>query len=387
MNEKNILSEIFLSEQAKRLEVSPLVRDDKHLFTFSPFQDTENYYKEAYPIYGYKIQECFREAYPNNLVNPLSVPYQYLVSLHCFKRSSKIDIISNFINYYLINNKKFSRDNVYLIIPDIPEIKDLFKEYGNNTIAISQNRLKCTLPLKGNHFYIKIVYHYLDGLISIANFVLVDFDNKKFQLDSVIFPERINMIYESKNYIYSQEKYQDILNEILQLNMKDVNLQHFLIGNLIAAIKLLSITKNISSKKQGYTIKKLLKEVYIESKINNISLESNLEKIICAIENYLNIFQDDSIKKLILDNYHDYLKNYSKQQRIVEKKLKPKKILEESDVDNLYSTYGLDKRIIISLAKNRGIEVFHENNTNKTFFAYHFDSSKNIYKNPLQDYN
>ena len=69
------------------LAPSPLIRNDNHLFTFSPFEDLEDNYLEEKRFKGFKVQDCFRNVFPQNLVNPLSTPLQKLVSIHDFSFS------------------------------------------------------------------------------------------------------------------------------------------------------------------------------------------------------------------------------------------------------------------------------------------------------------
>ena len=54
-----------------KLAPSPLIRNDNHLFTFSPFEDLENNYLKEKRFKGFKVQDCFRNVFPQNLVNPL----------------------------------------------------------------------------------------------------------------------------------------------------------------------------------------------------------------------------------------------------------------------------------------------------------------------------
>ncbi|WP_339280483.1 hypothetical protein [Lysinibacillus sp. FSL P2-0066] len=382
MIEEKTISKIFCSKEVTKLENSPLLRNDEHLFTFSPFIGTEMYYKQPSFAYGYKIQECFRDVYPNNLINPTAIPFQTLVSLHSFEKIDNSSIIYNFIRYYLINEKNLNKEKIFIVLPEIIEIQNLFKDFKNK-IIVPQDNFRCKLPLEGEHFYIKVAYHYLNGFISLANFVIVNISNKSFQLDSVIFPERINMIFESKKYLYLQNKYQFILNEVLKLGITDPEIQHFLIGNLIASVKLLSITNNISSKKHGSTIRRLLKKVYFECNIQNITLSSNIGNIIDSIIQHLEIQNASPIKEIILYDYNNFLLSYSKYQKKIENKLNSIKVLNDNAIEKLYSTYGVDKRVIISLAQNKGIKVIDNNEEDDLQLTYNFDISKNRFNKPL----
>ena len=77
------------------LAPSPLIRNDNHLFTFSPFEDLEDNYLEEKRFKGFKVQDCFRNVFPQNLVNPLSTPLQKLVSIHDFSFSDSLGELKN----------------------------------------------------------------------------------------------------------------------------------------------------------------------------------------------------------------------------------------------------------------------------------------------------
>ena len=83
--------------KAQTLPSSPLIREEKNLFTFSPIQDELEYFKEKkYGLY-IKEQVCFRNVYPANLVNPISTPCQTLISLFSFYEEKYGQIIETFI--------------------------------------------------------------------------------------------------------------------------------------------------------------------------------------------------------------------------------------------------------------------------------------------------
>ncbi len=86
----------------------------------------------------------------------------------------------------MIDELGLNETDIYYIIPDDATVVALF---GDNqipeekTIVIDKNRLVCKLPFDGIHYYIKVIYAYKGGVVTIANFVLVNYQKKNFQLD------------------------------------------------------------------------------------------------------------------------------------------------------------------------------------------------------------
>lgn len=257
------------------LAPSPLIRNDNHLFTFSPFEDLEDNYLEEKRFKGFKVQDCFRNVFPQNLVNPLSTPLQKLVSIHDFSFSDSLGELKNCVNGFLIDELGLNETDVYYIIPDDASVVALF---GDNqipeekTIVIDKNRLVCKLPFDGIHYYIKVIYAYKGGVVTVANFVLVNYQKKNFQLDSVIYPERIKMIMDDGDFLYDLKIYEECRDEFFIKIIDDKRTFNFVLGNLNAIDHLRRLVFE-SNNKQGYTLKRLEKELFQECLTKEIDFE------------------------------------------------------------------------------------------------------------------
>lgn len=235
------------------LAPSPLIRNDNHLFTFSPFEDLENNYLKEKRFKGFKVQDCFRNVFPQNLVNPLSTPLQKLVSIHDFSFSDSLGELKNCVNGFLIDELGLNETDVYYIIPDDAGVVALF---GDNqipeekTVVIDKNRLVCKLPFDGIHYYIKVIYAYKGGVVTVANFVLVNYQKKNFQLDSVIYPERIKMIMDDGDFLYDLKIYEKCRDEFFIKIIDDKRMFNFVLGNLNAIDHLRRLVFE-SNNKQG----------------------------------------------------------------------------------------------------------------------------------------
>lgn len=262
--EKKMYSILRSEFRASKVSKSPLYRTSESFFTFSPIQDEIEFFKnQKRKGFFIKEQDCFRNIGSENLYNPIATPFQKLISLFSFEEIKYSDVLTRIIEVFY---KNFSIDKKKIIIayPDIPEIKNNIKKSNNKSIPINKDILGCTLPLKGEHYYIKIFYIYNEGFISLANLVLVDFKKKdKCKLDSVFFLERMNMINNQSKLLYSGGRYKEVFN-ICNKNLNDPLFTNFVIGNIKSIQHLSNTGVNLSSNKHGYVIKKLLKELLVE---------------------------------------------------------------------------------------------------------------------------
>lgn len=345
---------------AQVLPESNLIRDDKNLFTFSPIQDELTNFKLETKGVFYKEQTCFRQVYPANLINPLATPCQPLISLFSFQKIDFTEIINTFISAFL--SKFIQKNDIYVIIPDIPVIRQPFSKITDNIIPIEKKRLYCNIPLDGEHYYIKICVKYYDGLVTLMNFVLVNYLQGKFsQLDSVFFPLRLDMIKEKMKSIYESRNYHNCYQKIYEI-VQNHELTHFYVSQFEALSTLINKIGKSSSHKHGYVLKKLAREIFLESDCNDVPLNT-------LLETYPQM--KDELTKL----YSDYSANIDRAiHRIQKSKV-------ELSAKYAYETLGLPYKLYQSkIDNNYKIPELPSN------FAYYRYASKNIYQNPIESY-
>lgn len=364
------------------LAPSPLIRKDNHLFTFSPFEDLEDNYLEEKRFKGFKVQDCFRNVFPQNLVNPLSTPLQKLVSIHDFSFSDSLGELKNCVNVFLIDELGLNETDVYYIIPDDAGVVALF---GDNqipeekTIVIDKNRLVCKLPFDGIHYYIKVIYAYKGGVVTVANFVLVNYQKKNFQLDSVIYPERIKMIMDDGDFLYDLKIYEKCRDEFFIKIIDDKRMFNFVLGNLNAIDHLRRLVFE-SNNKQGYTLKRLEKELFQECLTKEIDFEQMMT-VFCQ-----NGVVDGNCRDYLSEREKKFVKNKRQCLRTLKKRLKSVKIVDETLFNSLHGELGCTKEDVISTCKTLGIKNEIKKKTIQQRFAFYYEKSKNKMTDPKNQY-
>lgn len=365
-----------------KLATSPLIRNDNHLFTFSPFEDLEDNYLEEKRFKGFKVQDCFRNVFPQNLVNPLSTPLQKLVSIHDFSFSDSLGELKNCVNGFLIDELGLNETDVYYIIPDDAGVVALF---GDNqipeekTIVIDKNRLVCKLPFDGIHYYIKVIYAYKGGVVTVANFVLVNYQKKNFQLDSVIYPERIKMIMDDGDFLYDLKIYEKCRDEFFIKIIDDKRTFNFVLGNLNAIDHLRRLVFE-SNNKQGYTLKRLEKELFQECLTKEIDFEQMMT-VFCQ-----NGVVDGNCRDYLSEREKKFVKNKRQCLRTLKKRLKSVKIVDEALFNIFHGELGCTKEDVILTCETLGIKNEIKKEAIQQRFAFYYEKSKNTMTDPKNQY-
>ena len=350
----NDLRQIF---KAKVIPPSPLIRKDGNLFTFSPIQDELEFFQESEQGIYYKEQVCFRNAYPRN---PISTPCQTLISLFSFHKTNYGHIIDSFITKFL--SKWIQFDDIYIICPKISDVLGQMYNVTNRVIEIDESRLRCDVPLSGNHYYIKICVKFHSGLVTLMNFVLIDFhEGFQSQLDSVFFPLRLDMVRENAKSIYECRKYLPIYNKLYTITQNH-ELTHFLFSQLEAITVLYSEIGTFGNHKHSYALKKLAREIFLECNLHNIPLSEVL-------------YEFPEIETELIKRYKEYSVNLKKAIN------KIKKSKEKISAEYAYETLGVPYKIYKNI-----IDPAYQLPDLPNNFAYHRDSKKNIYENPIESY-
>lgn len=360
--EKKFYSEKFLTSlNIQSIPPSDLIRNDSNLFTFSPIQDELEKFDNNLSGIFYKEQLCFRQVYPANLINPLSTPCQKLISFFSFEETNYIDFITKVSGIFL--NEKVNFEDIYVIIPNIDSLRDNFTVFTRNIITIDPNRLKCKLPLRGNHYYIKICVKYNNGLVTLINFVLVDYKygSKLSKIDSVLFPLRLDMVSEQAKSLFETIRYRQLYQNIYNIT-DNHEITHFIVSQLLAISILLLELKEVSNRKQGYLIKKLAREFFLECDCNHLPVKSILSYF-------------PKIEKMLTHMYSEYSITVHKAVRKIQNS-KPK-----IDAKYAHETLGLPYKLYQLL-----IDPTYQVDYLPSNFAYYRDATRNRYDNPIERY-
>lgn len=361
MEKNTYIKEISTDFPLKKLPSSKLVRSDAHLFTFSPIQDEIEHFKEGKRGIFYKEQICFRQVYPSNLVNPLATPSQNLISIFSFEERDYLIFINRILKGKLFEKIDFK--DLYIIIPELDGIQEKFETITNQLIVLNQERLRCQLPLKGEHFYIKVCHLYHKGLVTLMNFVLVDYKvgSTLSKIDSVFFPMRMDMVIEGALSIFETSAYEKLYYDVYQITNQH-ELTHFFISQLSSISLLLEFVHGPSNNKQGYVIKKMVREIFLECDCNNLLVSDLLE-----------YFPD--LKEKLMTMYQDYSNSIGK--------ALAKAIKNRNKLDAKYAreTLGIPYKLYqLKIDSSYEIQDLPRN------FAYHRDEKRNNHADPLESY-
>lgn len=138
-------------------------------------------------------------------------------------------------------------------------------------------------------------------MVTVANFVLVNYQKKNFQLDSVIYPERIKMIMDDGDFLYDLKIYEKCRDEFFIKIIDDKRMFNFVLGNLNAIDHLRRLVFE-SNNKQGYTLKRLEKELFQECLTKEIDFEQMMT-VFCQ-----NVVVDGNCRDYLIEREKNSLK-------------------------------------------------------------------------------
>lgn len=376
----------YFSKQAQLLPASPLVRFDQHLFTFSPIQDVEYLYtKQSNPDQYFKRQVCFRHVYPSDTVNPLATPLQVLYSYHDTQRQTPYQKLHTLLTNLLVNELGFSMADIYLIVPDIPNIIGGFKPlWPAHVMPIPATRLHCKLPFAGDHYYVKVVVKYHAGLVTVANFVLVAYDSKANNclLDSVFYPERLTMLQQHALSLYEVAATQKLFTALGAV-LPTKQLVHLTISELTAALTLLEQLPTVTgAKKHAYTVRRLIRNVLTE--LTAAEIDPQLIWDVFTHVSKLNAQQTASLQQELVS----FTKSITQGERQLKKYVRqqPNLQVDSTLIDHIYASYGLPPVLAVKWLQAHKYTIaatILASITPSRNFAFNFDVTTNQYHDPL----
>ncbi|MCT7809988.1 MAG: hypothetical protein N4Q58_02090 [Lactobacillus iners] len=262
---------LFVDSVRKKFHVielreSPLLRQDKSYFTFSPFQDTQKNFsnlKESTSLY-IKKQQTIRKLDSLNLTNPLNMNYQVTYAIQNYSIQNQLPVIVSLIEIIrtvFFNN--ISQSNIEITYPDTIAgfFDDLTQDYKLNMVPMSE-RYFSNLGLKGDHYYIKVRMAHREGSINVVDFVLVDFQkNFESQLDSIWVEDLIDLLHENVSFIFDEKKYKDI-KQIVSKYTTIPRDQHTILNDLRVTFKMMDLGVYPAAKGINSEIRRKIRKLY-----------------------------------------------------------------------------------------------------------------------------
>ena len=225
----------------------------------------------------------------------------------------------------------------------------------------------------------KVIYAYKGGVVTVANFVLVNYQKKNFQLDSVIYPERIKMIMDDGDFLYDLKIYEECRDEFFIKIIDDKRTFNFVLGNLNAIDHLRRLVFE-SNNKQGYTLKRLEKELFQECLTKEIDFEQMMN-VFCQ-----NGVVDGNCRDYLSEREKKFVKNKRQCLRTLKKRVKAVKIVDEALFNILHGELGCTKEDVISTCETLGIKNEIKKEAIQQRFAFYYEKSKNTMTDPKNQY-
>lgn len=173
------------SSVADRLEESSRYRGNKgNYFTFSPFQDTEQFFLNREKRQTVKRQLCIRYINKLDLTHPLAMNVQYCDTIQNYQIKNHCDTIVNILDI-LVQEFNLNQDKIIISAPQISKeyLTPIEKMYPVKYKESALMRAK--LNIEGEHYYLKVGYRCDNRKIYFIHFVLVCFDKTKSQLSEM----------------------------------------------------------------------------------------------------------------------------------------------------------------------------------------------------------
>ncbi|MGN8842508.1 hypothetical protein ACTNDN_06750 [Niallia sp. HCP3S3_B10] len=326
---------------------SPIVREGKKYFTFSPYLDTEENFKKKNLDCGiyFKAQTCIR--YINNskldLTCPLSLNTQVQYCFQSYKKDNQRQNLSKILSSLI---KLFNLDINNIIIKAPLSLKGIIDDICNIKLEF-ENECSFISDLKNNseNRYIKVYYKYYDMLCVFFNIVLVDIDYQtgKSQLDSIVFQERLHMINEKCKYPFQREIYKPLINKLLdEYDSLSPYQIHRLSNDILTIAILISNDIKLTNKGIGSEIKRKIKaltvfsEYYCNHKISGDGFINSILSI-QKIENLCTNLELTLVAKNYLENCIKQNENFTN--------MYLGKIIKQENIDKLIHSEGVPKEI------------------------------------------
>lgn len=242
------------------LPSSELIRNDGSYFTFSPFLDTDELFRNNTIDKGIKKQFCIRNLNKLDLTNPLSLNSQLTFTLQNYSRKNQACEIEDIII-------KISGIVGKELIIEVPkELEGYFNTYNKRINFISDAKVAHIPTIKGKHYYIRVYTEYHNEIVVIGSFVLVDINTEEnlSQLDSIFFQERIGIIRENVEYIFQRKKYNFCYKMLKKVNLSEINI-HRLLNDFITISILFENSIHPSAKGIGSELSRKIKSLFIYS--------------------------------------------------------------------------------------------------------------------------
>lgn len=368
--------------------------NEKPYFIFSPYVKFSEFFElKDTNKKGFITQLTLRTNgyYENIKFYPLITPFNLVFSMFSSKQLTISEIVKNVLEIFE-GELNLERDKIYWRVPNGKKevIQHLNNINSKNIIPWPDDLLNHPMPnLNEEGSLLKVEYHYKNGIIPIANLVIIG-EKDLYKLDSVFYIERLNFILNNKNSLFETTSYQYIYNYIKEAFNPTIEDLRYI--TILLHTSILLINENVlpRAKKAGYFTRKYLREFFLYCSKYNVDDMSKIKEIILSlnIDNSYLVFGGNSNKPVEMSFIYGVIEEEFKLYKFnlisnLKKISYRYKEISVEDLPFLHSTYGIPPEEI-SLYFNIEIPVLEDINIeNKIDVCYSYDDRD---FNPIQWY-
>ncbi|GEM_PF-6023392 len=367
-----------------RLIESPVILNSTKLpyFVNSPLQLYIDKFKSVQKEdKDYVLQTCLRNIPFDTLVsNPLQSSLQPLYAFFSFHKMTYQDIFS-MVRFICCTTLGLSEDNIYVMYDKAHPT--LHKAIRFPKIPYDYNRLKCPLPIDDSACYVKINYHFNNGLVPIMNLCLVHQDLEGAKVDSILYPERLLFILNENDHPYCEPHFAPTVRLLQQSFASEAVCCG--IANHLRVICYLRI-QGLQSGSKGiqYVLRKFERELFVEFFTFPEGEQVLRDAVESVVANDILFQQNQPNSDLILDSFIEEFVQYklmlAKSIAHLNIEAKPS----YSQAQTIHSTYGIPPKLLKRVVEKRyGVQLnWPEKGVGSP--PYHYKISENNIDDPIK---
>lgn|GEM_PF-4093930 len=343
--------------------------NEQPYFVFSPLLNVVDAL-----INGVDHERCFvtqpclrsRERYKYEF-SPLGTHFQKLFSVFDIipaPHSHIVETVSELIRSLHLNGERLC----WLIPDDNAGFAAAVRREGwRNVWPTNMESSRCLIPgLMGSSHYVRIVYQYGNGMVPIANLVLINADDACASLDSVFFTDRLTFILEGRESVLDTYLYKglmDLINDIGGFSPREKRATPQI---LRAAGALVHAGLTPGPKKASHILRKLIRDVLTGFMTLNLTVTDDLLCAFATRTAQCLMIYDAQFAEISAEQFHRWLRsehqlfaqNYSEHMPVAMEKISHllvQKCVTLEALRDLSSTYGIPVDILLKSVNETGL--------------------------------
>ena len=361
----------------------PLIRSTRRLpyVVSSPLDLYLPYFKQVpknFPSRMLALQLCLRQLPLVALEQQvLQASLQPLYGVFSF---IKQDLFQHFarLKHLLVDQFGLDQRNIYVMYAE--DNTAVAKANPFQAIPYPKERLQCDLPLPSSAQYVKINYHYRQGLVPVINLCLIQQTGTQVLLDGVLYPERFQFILSHLDHQYALPAYQKT---VAQLNAWGLPypLACALSQHWRTILYLRACGLQPSAQKLGYVLRKYEREAF-----NSLLWQAEGEEKLVQLARMALRADPILLEEVALPPILEHFKAYYQLTKKQLKQAPHSGTITYEMALTLKERYGLYPEVYRQYLEDQGADVhfvgWPKKQTEDSVAPYHFDVAKNKIMTP-----